>query len=56
VVGAEDGEPLGLFRLARVADALERIPERPADVISKAGLVNTVGLQQRVTADLVNAF
>lgn len=56
VVDAEGGEPLGLFRLARVADELERILERPIDVISKAGLVHTVGLQRRVTPDLVNAF
>ncbi len=56
VVDAEDGAPLGLFRLARVTDELERIFGRPVDVISKAGLSHASGLQQRVAPDLVNAF
>lgn len=56
VVDAEDGQPLGLFRLARVTDELERILECPVDVISKAGFLHTVGLRRRVTPDLVNAF
>jgi len=56
VVDAEGGEPLGLFRLARVTDELERILERPVDVISKAGLANAADLQRRVTPELIHAF
>lgn len=56
VVDGEDGAPLGLFRLARIADELERILGRPVDVVSKAGLTHAAALERRVRADLVHAF
>lgn len=56
VVDSESGEPLGLFRLSRVCDELERILGRRVDVISKAGLANTATLQQRLAPELIDAF
>lgn len=56
VVDSEGGEALGLFRLARLTDELERILGRPVDVISRRGLEHTDVLKRRVAADLVDVF
>jgi hypothetical protein len=56
VVDSPDGSPLGLFRLARVAEALERILDRPVDVISRAGLNHASAMRRLIAADIVDAF
>jgi predicted nucleotidyltransferase len=56
VVDASDGRALGLFRLARVAEELERILDRRVDVISRAGLNHAVELKTRVAGDLLDVF
>lgn len=56
VVDTADGSPLGLFRLARISDALESLLERPVDVISRRGLAHATNLTARVTPDLVDVF
>jgi uncharacterized protein len=56
VVDAPDGRPLGLFRLARVAEELERIFDRRVDVISRAGLNHAIELRTRIAVDLIDVF
>lgn len=56
VVDSADGRPLGPFRLARVAEALESILGRHGDVISRAGLENTRILKGAIAADLMDVF
>jgi hypothetical protein len=56
VVDSPDGQPLGLFRLARVADALEHILGRRVDVISRAGLEHTKTLKGAIAPDLLDVF
>src|SRR5690606_21286779 len=47
VVDSPTGEPLGLFKLIGVSDAVERILGRPADVFSQAGLNHTEKMRAR---------
>ena len=56
IVDSIDGQPLGLFRLARISDALERLLARPVDLISRSGLNHAQRLKQRVAGDLVDVF
>ena len=56
IVDSIDGQPLGLFRLARISDALERLLARPVDLISRSGLNHARRLKQQVTGDLVDVF
>jgi predicted nucleotidyltransferase len=56
VVDTADGEAPGLFRLAQISDQLERLLDRPVDVISRRGLEHTTSLKRRVAADLVHVF
>jgi predicted nucleotidyltransferase len=56
VVDTLDGQPLGLFRLARIADRLEVLLARNVDVISRRGLRHAPILSARVTPDLVDVF
>jgi hypothetical protein len=56
VVDAADGGAMGLFRLARVADELERLLDRPVDVISRKGLEHTHDLKARIAPELIDVF
>jgi hypothetical protein len=56
VVDSSDGEPLGLFRLARVAEASEHILGGHVDVNSRAGLDHTRSLRGVIAPDLVDVF
>ena len=56
IVDTPDGQAPGLFRLARIADELERILGRSVDVISQRGLDHTKMLSRRVETDLVDVF
>ena len=56
VVDGPNGEALGLFRLARVADRLESILNRPVDVISRRGLEHAQSLKRRIAGDMVDVF
>lgn len=56
VVDTPDGGAPGLFRLARISSALERILGSPVDVISRRGLDHTTDLKQRIAAEAVHVF
>ena len=56
IVDSIGGQPLGLFRLARISDALERLLARPVDLISRSGLNHARRLKQQVADDLVDVF
>lgn len=56
VIDTEQGEAFGLFRLARIADELERLLAKPVDVISRRGLDNAPGLRSRISRDLIHVF
>ena len=56
IVDTPDGQAPGLFRLAQIANELERILGRSVDVISRRGLDHTRLLSRRVVADLVDVF
>lgn len=56
VVDSADGGPLGLFRLVRISEALERLLARRVDLISRSGLNHAQGLKAKVAGDLVDVF
>jgi predicted nucleotidyltransferase len=56
VVDTPDGTAPGLFQLARISDVLERILQRPVDVISKRGLDHTKMLKRRLSSELLDVF
>jgi predicted nucleotidyltransferase len=56
VVDTLDGKPLGLFRLARIAETIESLLARKVDLISRRGLTHATTLAARVTPDLVDVF
>lgn len=56
VVDTADGQPLGLFRLARISDALESLLARRVDIISRCGLKHATSLAAKVSPELVSVF
>lgn len=56
IVDSPDGEAFGLFKLARIADSLEKVLQCRVDVISRKGLNHATDLRNRISPDIVDVF
>lgn len=56
IVDTEDGEAFGLFKLANIADELERVLGRKADVFSRRGLDYAPRFHTRIGPELIDVF
>lgn len=56
IVDTEDGQAFGLFKLANIADELERVLGRKADVFSRRGLDYAPKFHGKIGSELIDVF